>query len=1367
MKSACHHFLRAVFLAVCVHFCASGAPLPPGTLDPTFNRFGMSFGVPKTGRAVALQPDGRIVVLGSMGIHSNQFGVVRFLGDGTLDGSFGAGGVVTASFNGSEVQEARGVAVQPDGKVIAVGWARQTLIDGSVFGASCARFNLDGSPDTSFGTGGVVFLRPDSRNCYGQAVVLRPDGRILIGGKVDRAAGTGLDFLVIQLNSNGSLDGQFGGGAGWLATDFSAGNDEVTALALLGDGRIHVAGTAFTVGTYNFATARYAANGTLEGVASYDFPPNRVDRANALALYSDGRALLVGSVQAGNLRYQYGAVRLATDLNPDPSFGAAGKLMLSLFPAPANGLPPIEEAYATAIQMDGRILVAGHANCCGLGLVRLNADGSVDDSFGTSGQVNYAADATFADAPRAMVLDGDGRIITAGDSSPNGITMRFLGGVYPFHGVPSLVPGRIEAEDYDNGGPEQAYHDVTPSRNESTPPDQSNYRPGSGVDLERNHDLATNVHLAYVQAGEWTQYTVQAPAALESWSLRARVAASLLGGTFRVLVDGGDATGPVQIPNTGGWLSFQTVEVPGRFAIAAGRHVLRIEFLSAGANGTFVGNLNWFEIVPAAGCSNWVSSGLVGWWPGEGGADRSGLGNSATPMNGVALAPGLVGQAFSLDGVDDYLQVPNSPSLNPATNLTLEAWIQTSATPDYSRVISKFYDVGMGGANQGYGLGMHAGGTMRADIGNGRGGYYTVFHPRLVTDGLWHHVVAVFTPSLGALYVDGVPGPAAALAGIAPVSTQPLLLGVDPCCSGRSFHGLIDEAAVYNRALSASEIQDIYVAGAAGRCGVTTPGPRNLPPVVADPIPHQFVRPAQIFNYTIPADTFLDPDLDQTLSYRVENLPADFTFDPATRSFGGLPASFGLFAVRVIATDNGIPALSATNEFLLDVVNASFLVINADDSGPGSLRQAILDANRPTAPLPSIIAFDIQPPGPKTIRLLSNLPTMMRRIVVDATTQPGFNGQPIIELDGTNITVNSFGFDVQGSDCLIRGFVIHDFQYGVQFRGLRNHLEGCYLGTDLSGREIRRNNVASVSLTGSSHVIGGTNAAARNVISGSTSHGLVINSGVSNVIQGNFIGTDVSGTNSLGNAGSGIFIMNLGLGRHRIGGNVIAFNGFDGVRVQGTNTTIIGNSIFQNGALGIGYRDDGLPSTNDLADVRWPVNSPEITAATMLPAGVALDGMLRSHPSRVYRLDFYSNPERDPSGYGEGKTWLGAMSVTTDVFGNVPFHVVLPPVQGQPFLTATTTDEFGGTSEFAACLLGQDMNVPLVARVTRAPGGAATVRLTWVDPANAYALETAPSFQAPVTWQAVTDGVTRTPGLNSCTMTLPAGEAIGFYRLRR
>src|SRR5215213_8922629 len=160
----------------------------------------------------------------------------------------------------------------------------------------------------------------------------------------------------------------------------------------------------------------------------------------------------------------------------------------------------------------------------------------------------------------------------------------------------------------------------------------------------------------------------------------------------------------------------------------------------------------------------------------------------------------------------------------------------------------------------------------------------------------------------------------------------------------------------------------------------------------------------------------------------------------------------------------------------------TFVVTNVNDSGPGSLRQAILDAN--ANPGSDVINFNITGPS-LTIQPQLGLPDITDPVVIDGSTQPGFAGAPIVELNGSKSAVRALFVNAPGST--IRGLVINEFHTGAIFIGPAgggSHVEGCYLGTDVTGKIAIPNVGAGVGVFSSNNVIGGSTPSARNVISG-------------------------------------------------------------------------------------------------------------------------------------------------------------------------------------------------------------------------------------------------------------------------------------------
>ncbi len=268
---------------------------------------------------------------------------------------------------------------------------------------------------------------------------------------------------------------------------------------------------------------------------------------------------------------------------------------------------------------------------------------------------------------------------------------------------------------------------------------------------------------------------------------------------------------------------------------------------------------------------------------------------------------------------------------------------------------------------------------------------------------------------------------------------------------------------------------------------------------------------------------------------------------------------------------------------------ATLVVTNVNDSGPGSLRQAILDANA-TIGLDTI-TFQIPGTGVQTFVAASALPVITDPVVIDGTTQPGYAGTPLIELDGANAGINSSdGLNVTAGGSTILGLAINRFSgAGINLQtGGTNVVQGNFIGTDPTGTLSEANGWATthrggVWLNGSSaNLVGGPSAANRNVISGNSGAGVYLQDCSGNTVQGNYIGTSASGTAGLGNTRSGIDSY-LAVG-NQIGGtsagqrNIISGNGGSGVYLVGTSNQVQGNYIGtdSSGAVAIPNAGDGV-----------------------------------------------------------------------------------------------------------------------------------------------------------------------------------------------
>ena len=237
-----------------------------GTLDGSFGKGGKVvfdfFGSFDQANAAVLQPDGKIIVVGSASYDSlNQdigFALARFNADGGTDFGFGTGGKQITDFFGAGAQ-ANGVVMQPDGKFVVAGTASDSATRPVATDIALARYNADGSLDPAFGTGGETAIPfPDSATEQGNALAITPDGKIVVVGAAFKTFNTPPDFALVRFNSDGTLDTGFGSG-GRITTDVAGGTDVAQAVAIQSDGKVVAAGRSFR-SNFDLTLVRYVNN---------------------------------------------------------------------------------------------------------------------------------------------------------------------------------------------------------------------------------------------------------------------------------------------------------------------------------------------------------------------------------------------------------------------------------------------------------------------------------------------------------------------------------------------------------------------------------------------------------------------------------------------------------------------------------------------------------------------------------------------------------------------------------------------------------------------------------------------------------------------------------------------------------------------------------------------------------------------------------------------------------------------------------------------------------------------------------------------------------------------------------------------------
>ena len=470
MRSRPLALLLAVALLGSTVFFAGGAPsaqaqTPPqqsgpgaGDLDVRLDADGKvttDIGSTTTddGTAVAVQDDGKIVVAGTS---ANDFAVVRYNADGSLDTGFGTGGKVTTDIGGTKEDKAHAVALQSDGKIVVVGTTNVTASNSSF---AVVRYTAAGVPDTTFSSDGKVTTDIDSSGFdVAHAVAIQSDGKIIVAGYSDT------DFAVARYISTGAsagaLDTAATGGfgplsgspqsrPGYVTTTIGDSFNEGRAVALQSDNKIVVAGQAFTTGgDYFFAVARYNTDGSLDtgfGTPSGGSRPGYATTAlaasgdaaaaTAVAVQPDGKIVAAG--WATPLGTDFAVVRYEDDGDLDTTFSSDGKVVTEF--SAGSG----DTGRAVALQSDGKIVVAG-ASDNDFGVLRYNTDGSLDTGFGTGGEVTVDIGSSTTDSANAVAIakDGllvDGKIVVAGTSANNFAVARFLAQDPP----PAPVGGRL------------------------------------------------------------------------------------------------------------------------------------------------------------------------------------------------------------------------------------------------------------------------------------------------------------------------------------------------------------------------------------------------------------------------------------------------------------------------------------------------------------------------------------------------------------------------------------------------------------------------------------------------------------------------------------------------------------------------------------------------------------------------------------------------------------------------------------------------------------------------------------------------------------------------------------------------------------
>ncbi len=389
-----------------------------GALDPTFGTSGFVLYDPDGGadllEDIAIQADGKIVVAGTVNAFTGgqDFGLARFNPDGSLDTSFGTNGRITTDFgfNGAEIL--RAVAIQSDGKIVA---GSATVVAGN-FQWALARYNTNGSLDTTFdGDGLVITEMGGDDNIFD--IAIQADGKIVALGNAGSHIG------LARYNLDGSLDSTFDGDGRVITVVTNAGSQGVT-VAIQPDGKIVAGGVSGNFGLKNFVI-RYNADGSVdtsfgnvafngnEKVAVNLFPFGGGGDLRDLALQADGKIVTTGEV--GNPSTGTGdftVLRFNADGTPDNTFGTSGRFV--------SGLPAADDTgEGIAVQADGKLIVVGKhsAGPTNSLIARLTMTGTFDAGFGNAGTTITDHNPGGSDLYMAVAIQLDGNIVAGADVS--------------------------------------------------------------------------------------------------------------------------------------------------------------------------------------------------------------------------------------------------------------------------------------------------------------------------------------------------------------------------------------------------------------------------------------------------------------------------------------------------------------------------------------------------------------------------------------------------------------------------------------------------------------------------------------------------------------------------------------------------------------------------------------------------------------------------------------------------------------------------------------------------------------------------------------------------------------------------------------
>ncbi|WP_297696753.1 DUF2341 domain-containing protein, partial [uncultured Eudoraea sp.] len=963
--------------------------------------------------ATALQSDGKIVTVGfAQNGGQFEFAVTRYNPDGTLDTSFGGDGIVSTD-GGAMGNVATTVAIQNDGKIVVAGSTGDGLSDDF----AVLRYNSDGTPDTTFDGDGMVTTSFSAGLDQAYSIQIQPGGEILVLG----TSSNGTELTMARYNADGSLDTSFDGD-GKLTASFPAGLQNPDSVLLQSDGKILVSGTQYVVDHHQLALARFDANGNIDtsfdgdGLATVYVGSGGNDYPGGLTQQADGKILLVGRSWNGTTGdADFSVVRFNTNGSLDTSFSGDGMLTTAIGTGD-------ERAADVVVQPDGKILVAGYSDNGSdneFAVVRYDANGTLDSSFGTGGQVttNFGSGDDYVSS---IQLQPDGKIVVvgdAGDFAGQDIALVRYNADGTLDDSFAVVNGLYATQTFIEGGaPVVLDSDVTIYDAELSTADNFD---GAMLTLVRNGGADAE----------------------DVFSATGTLAALTEGGNLDV---GGTIIGTVTT-NSGGTL---VLTFNGNATNALVDSAMQQIAYSNSSNGPPASvQIDWtfddgdaggalqalgsttVEITPVNETPTFIDGAFGNWNFDEGSGDSSAEGaigistatlgsTTGADANDPTWTSGVFGQALQFDGVDDYVEVADAPGIDiTGPEFSASLWIKPDRGPGTEDMFFMKGDrTGTGNVN--YYLSWKDTGKMTWAFKSDGGFEYIDFDVTLPTVDQWNHVAVVFDRPTVSIYINGTEYSSSVATGGTMdkdlvANDDPLWIGagrdggnlVTPGNFSAPFSGAIDELALFDRALTAAEIEAIRT---------------SAPPVVTA---SAFSIDENSANNTVVGTVAAyDPDVGDTLTYAITagNTNGAFAIDnsgvitvanSAALDFETNP----VFTLTVEATDDGSPNLSDTTTVTISLNNLN--------DAPSQVNNAGLTAAEGAATIITNAQLgytDTEQPASSVVYTVTSSPANGQ---LELTTNPGVaitsftqddidNSRVVYAHNGSETVADSFGFSV-------------------------------------------------------------------------------------------------------------------------------------------------------------------------------------------------------------------------------------------------------------------------------------------------------------------------------------------------------------------